>query len=306
MRLVLDARTAAFGGLIDYAGVFPPASLSMQQAVDEYLDVRTARIRWITGRFLCRASQLESLAAVATSQLRSGDEPWKIGVIFDMGAGAAATLCNDFQAEMSPAMSITVVEAKTTRSDPPAIAQLAETIGSFDHEASLFIEVVRDGSLAEQIDAIAENLRSRGRTGGAKLRCGGLATDDFPSVDTVTEFLWEAALNQLPFKATAGLHQPIRHHDDGLGVWRHGFMNILMASVACDEGEDMDTVAAIVAETDPSAFSMSATAARWRDLSVPGSALRRSRKTGFVAYGSCDLAEPITALRDLNFLGDGS
>ena len=306
MRLVLDARTASFGALIDYAGVFPPASLDMRDAVAGYRRLRTSADRWVVGRFLTRASQLEQLAAVVTASLDQREDPWSIGVVFDMSAGAASSLCLDFAAEMDPAMTIGAVEAKTSRSDHEAIAQVIEATGALDTDVAVFIELVRGASFAEQIDAVADNLRSRGRTGGAKLRCGGSDPDDFPTVEEVTDFVWAATNEGVPFKATAGLHQPVRHLDEDIGAWRHGFVNILLASVAASEGEPRSVVEAIVAETDPESFSVTATAARWGQVFAAGSTIRRSRRNGFHAFGSCDLDEPIDALRTLDMLGDGA
>ena len=306
MRLVLDARTAAFGGLIDYAGLFPPASKTMEEAAVDYARLRSEDSRWIVGKFLCRASQLEDLASAAMSQMRRGDQPWEVGVIFDMGPGAAAMVVNDFQTEMSPALSVTSVEAKTPRPDQDAIATTIESMGALDTDTAVFVEVVKGAPMGPQIEAIGTNLRSRGRTGGAKLRCGGLSPEDFPTTEEITEFLWESTNARLPFKATAGLHQPVRHYDDGAKLWRHGFVNLLVASVSCDDGATKETVAAIVAESDPEAFAMSASSARWDTIHLPGSAIQRSRRNGFIAFGSCDIDEPITALRDLDFLGEGT
>ena len=306
MRLVLDSRTAAFGGLIDYAGLFPPAAKAMDEAVTDYARLRSLDTRWIVGKFLCRASALEQLAAAAVTHMKRGDAPWQVGAIFDMGPGAAAMLVNDFQTEMSPALSITSIEVKTPRPDSEAIATTIESMWSLESDIAIFVEVVKGSEAGPQILDIAENLRSRGRTGGAKLRCGGLSKTDFPTVGEVTDFLWSATNTQLPFKATAGLHQPIRHFDPQVDTWRHGFVNLLVASVACDEGADRETVQTIVAETDPQAFAMTAASVRWRDLHLPGSAITRSRFNGFIAYGSCDIDEPIGALRGFDFLGEGT
>jgi hypothetical protein len=223
-----------------------------------------------------------------------------------MAPGAAAMVVNDFQTEMSPALSVTSVEVKTPRPDGDAIATTIEAMGALDSDTAVFVEVVKGAPMAPQVEAIATNLRSRGLTGGAKLRCGGLTSDDFPTVEEISEFLWESTNERLPFKATAGLHQPIRHFDAEAGVWRHGFVNLLVASVSCDEGATIETVREIVAESDPDAFTISASAARWNTMHLPGSAIRRSRRNGFIAYGSCDIDEPITALRDLDFLGEGT
>ena len=305
MRLVLDARSASFGALIDYAGVFPPASLAVEDAVREYRARTEGPDAWAIGRFLVRASQLESLGAVATSTFRRGDRPWRVGVVFDLGVGASATVAQAFHHEMSPAMEVTAAEVRYPE-DEAGVRSVLETVATIDRDVATFIEVDTDRPLRTQIETIDRELRRSGQTGGAKLRCGGLAADAFPSVDVVTEFLWEASLTDMPFKATAGLHQPIRHHDPELGVMRHGFVNLLAASAACDEGENRETVRAIVEEDDPSAFELNATALRWRDVTLPGSAVRRSREDGFIAFGSCDLDEPLSALSALGFLGEGT
>jgi hypothetical protein len=306
MRLTLDARTAAFGGLIDYAGLFPPASLTMTEAVETYRRARLADTRWVPGRFLCRASHLEELAAVGTAGLRRHDDPWQIGMIVDMGPGAAAAVGRDFHSEMAPAMTITAAEAKLAGPAVVDAGSLLDALATIDTDLAVYIEIDAGEQIVDQLHEVRAAVHDRGDRGGAKLRCGGLTAAEFPSVETVASFIWEASLLSLPFKATAGLHQPVRHHDEELDVWRHGFVNLLMASAACDNGEDRDTIEAIVAETDPAAFTVTPVAATWRHVTLPGSAIRRARRSGLVAYGSCDLAEPLEALDALGFLGSGS
>lgn len=306
MRLVLDARTAAFAALIDYAGLFPPASLSVEQAVGEYRRIRAQDHQWVVGRFLCRASQLTDLAGVATSTFRSGDAPWEIGVIFDLGPGESAALSNDFHAEMDPAMSITATEAKLDESTPHAVELLLDAMLSVAPDVVPYIEVDRKEPIGEQVGFIASALRDRRRVGGAKIRCGGITPDLFPAPQEVAIFIAACADQRLPFKATAGLHAPIRHFDDALGIERHGFVNILLAGALAEAGANIDTLEEVVADANPDSFSISVAFASWRDLEVPGSAIRRMRRTGFISYGSCDFDEPIEALEQLGFLGGGS
>lgn len=304
MRLVLDARTAAFAALIDYGGTFPPASLGMSAAVDVYRGLRTAPERWTMGRFLCRASDLHDLAGVATSGMTRGEAPWSIGVIVDMSPGAAASIAQEFQREMAPAMEVGAAEVRIEAAAGPD--EIVDAISSIDQDVACFIEVDRGADLAPQIAAIGVALRDGGMTGGAKLRCGGPTADSIPSVEEVTEFVWEASLAGVPFKATAGLHEPIRRFDAALGVERHGFVNLLLAAVAADQGEPRAVVADIVAETDRSAFGFGATTASWRHVAIPGSGIRRARRKGLLSFGSCDADEPIAELRTLGFLGEGA
>ena len=79
-----------------------------------------------------------------------------------------------------------------------------------------------------------------------------------------------------------------------------------MAAAIAESGSDIDIVEAVITDSDPDNFSISAAFASWQGHEVPGSALRRVRRSGFVAYGSCDFTEPIEALEQLGFLGGGS
>ena len=62
----------------------------------------------------------------------------------------------------------------------------------------------------------------------------------------------------------------------------------------------------IIADADPDTFSISTAFITWRELSIPGPAMRRVRTRGFVAYGSCDFFEPVEALAGLSFLGEST
>jgi len=306
MRLVLDARTATFAALIDYAGLFPPAQLPMTDAIREYRVLRSGDHGWVSGRFLCPASLLSDLASVATATFATGETPWEVGVIFDGQQGESAALAAEFQAEMDPAMKIAGAEAKLTEATPAAVVSLLDAMLSVAPDVVPFVEVDKAMSIGHQVDLISEGLGARHRVGGVKLRCGGATEDAFPEPNEVAEFVMAATDRSLPFKATAGLHQPIRHFDDAIGIERHGFLNILMAAALAERGMDATSVEAVIADTDKDAFSVSAAFASWREHEIPGSALRRVRRTGFVAYGSCDFDEPTETLESLGFLGGGA
>ncbi len=306
MRLVVDARTSAFAAFVDYAGLFPPATLTVEDAVDGYRKSRASSAAWVSGRFLVRASQLVELAGVVMPMMAPGEVPWEVGVIFDTPPAEAASQAAAFHAEMQPALSVASAEARISDPSIEGISALVTTIGSINPDVVAFLEVRRDSDIRSQIDSIGAVLAEAGMAGGAKLRCGGLTADLFPSVEEVAGFIVGAVDASVPFKATAGLHQPVRHFDEALDVWRHGFVNLLMATAAATAGEPDDVVHAIVGETDPDAFAISPAFATWKELRFPGSALRRMRQRNFIAYGSCDFDEPIDALTDMSLLGDGT
>ena len=60
-----------FNGIIDYAGLFPPAQLSMDDALARYINHRSTSDGWMLGRFVCpaaRFTELEALLAAMQEQ----------------------------------------------------------------------------------------------------------------------------------------------------------------------------------------------------------------------------------------------
>ena len=56
-------------GLIDYAGLYPPANLDMRPAVDNYLRYRQGRHEHMLGRFIVDLSRADELRATAGDDL---------------------------------------------------------------------------------------------------------------------------------------------------------------------------------------------------------------------------------------------
>ena len=55
----MDAVTAALAGLVDYAGLFPPAGLPLDVVVDQYGRYRAGRHAWMLGRLVVPADRLD-------------------------------------------------------------------------------------------------------------------------------------------------------------------------------------------------------------------------------------------------------
>src|SRR5438034_7858967 len=52
---------ALLTGVIDYAGLFPPAGLPLEQAIRNYARYRQEPESWMLGRFVCPAARLAEL-----------------------------------------------------------------------------------------------------------------------------------------------------------------------------------------------------------------------------------------------------
>src|SRR5947209_12469662 len=106
---------------------------------------------------------------------------------------------------------------------------------------------VRQGCIAA-FDALA-SVGAR-----AKLRMGGIVPEAFPRPDDVVECLRIAADRRVPFKATAGLHHPIRsrhrlsYEPDSPRGLMHGFVNFFCAAALVYFGNGGEAKAALEEE----------------------------------------------------------
>ena len=186
-----------------------------------------------------------------------GDEPLRLSVVIDTG-------------RLPPAD--TRVEAVEAAGLDPEVL--------FDSAPEVYCEL----PLRDDVSFRILQLRELGLR--AKVRCGGSV---LPSVPALAEFVQACRRLEVPFKATAGLHHPIRSGDD------HGFLNLLAASVFGDEEEAL-------AEEDAGAFDVTPDAFTWRDRSANPDEIARVRRELFVSFGSCSAREPIDALDALGVL----
>ena len=244
------ATEALLARLIDDAGQFPPARKPLEEALRDHEAARASEHGWMLGRFLCPASRLQD-----------GSLPRPLGVVCDG---------EDWQRDLDAAVDAGADAFELRDPGTEAYAVLAAA------PVDVFVEGAGD------FDAL------RAHQLGAKLRCGGLSADAFPSDETVAQFIRGCRDHGVAFKATAGLHHPFRTRDEEIGVLQHGFVNLLAATA-------MDDVEEIIAETDADAFSIGADELRWRDLRVSREQVEELRGL-FTAFGSCSFTEPVEDL----------
>lgn len=297
-----DARRAALGGLIDYAGLFPPTELDMEAAVAGYRAARSGADAWIVDRFLCPVARLEELGGALTRTMEPGEPAWRVSGIATGDLDTEVGLIEAFEAEMGGAASVQVVETKVPSGDLAVWA--ARAVRTIDR--LVFFEIPWQAGVETALDALVAAREDTKRALGAKLRTGGLSADDFPPPEAVAAFIAACQERSLPMKATAGLHHPFRHFDPETGFTRHGFLNLLAAAALANAGEPLDTLAQVVADDDPEAFSFDRSGLRWRGHAVSAAELQDTRRTLFVAYGSCSFDEPVGDLTDLGVLPVGS
>jgi hypothetical protein len=144
--------------------------------------------------------------------------------------------------------------------------------------------------------------------GLAKVRTGGLKPEAIPAAEDLADFLCRAAERRLAFKATAGLHHPIRSDrpltyaaDAPRGIM-HGFINVFLAAAFAWQRADRAAVLRILNETDAGAFQFRDDEAHWRDRRLTTEQIAEARREFAHSFGSCSFDEPIADLRELDWL----
>jgi hypothetical protein len=121
-----------------------------------------------------------------------------------------------------------------------------------------------------------------------------VSAQNFPSVEELADFLAVINNGGASFKATAGLHNAVRHTAPDTGFTHHGFLNLLLATGRLLAGADVSDVRAALELTDGKALADEArNLTEHEALSVRGV---------FASYGSCSLTDPVKDLQELGLL----
>jgi hypothetical protein len=136
----------------------------------------------------------------------------------------------------------------------------------------------------------------------AKIRTGGLTPESIPPAAEVIAFIAACHREGVPFKATAGLHHPVRgsyrltyEADSPVGTM-YGFLNVFVAAALLYTGESEATAIAALEESDPATFGFEDDAIVWRDKRITAGQIQASRQIFAISFGSCSFREPIDEL----------
>lgn len=312
----MTSLNAFMAGLIDYAGLFPPASLDVSAAVAEYAAHKGEVEVWMLGRFIAPAARLAEIGLAAAPLLTAG-QTWEFSGLIGGRNNADQALAilveqgqqvKVFEDKYTGKMAVTSLEATIPSDGAEAPAEFVATFLAAVKAAhlgrrELYLEVLPGSDDDAVLTAIRAAAEGRSARLGAKLRCGGVTPEAFPTVERVASVIHRCATLNLPLKCTAGLHHPVRHQAHDPQVMMHGFLNVFGAGMlAWGAQADLATVTACVAETDATAFRFTDQGFAWRDHQVSREILRKIRQQSLAGFGSCSFSEPREDLRKLGML----
>jgi hypothetical protein len=245
---------ALVSGIIDYAGLYPPASLPLEIVCERYRGFLASPDAWILNRLILPA------AALPQTHL---DANWRISLLVEGEPGPL----------------------------PPQVETL-------EIKAALRL------CLPTYCEAPLEQIRGA----FAKVRTGGLTPEAIPGPDELAVFLAAAAARRLPFKATAGLHHPLRsiraltYAPSSPRAMMHGFLNVFVAATFAWGGAQPEMLRELIEETQPAAFCFGETSFEWRGRKLSLDQISNARAQFAHSFGSCSFEEPVADLRSLGLL----
>ncbi len=282
--------------VIDYAGLFPPAHLSMAAAVQNYADYLDSEYAWMLGRFIVPSDLLNNFAVHAQEFWKgSSSKIWRVSALVRGDLTATLREIDVFNQNFSGSAAIDTLEARADTAKQIKEAKLPSFI-------TTYFEIPLDSQLSEQISALALT-RKR-----AKIRTGGATQEAFPPIDELIKFLRVCIAANVPFKATAGLHHPLRvvkplsyEPDAPTGVM-HGFLNLFLAAALLRQNLNNNNANKLMSDGDAGNFLFDDEGATWNANRIELPQLKLLRERNVISFGSCSFVEPIEDLQQLGFL----
>lgn len=292
---MLLSLKSLLSSIVDYAGLFPPAQLSLVDALLIYDRARSSPQYWLLGPFVISAARLPEL--VELLPMLSGAASCPLSVILSRNWFAELEQVRQLQM----AHSQLLIQAMEAAPLPPD--QIPLVCQQLPAEVTAFFEI----PFGIELEPFCKGLQQFGAA--AKLRTGGITRESFPNSRQLCQRMLDLAEAQIPFKATAGLHHPLRGErplttqPESEVVTMHGFLNVLILAAFANQGAiSLEAGVTLLEERSLDAFQLTDTTIRWRDYSLELSKIDQARRQCFRSFGSCSIQEPIDDLHALGLL----
>lgn len=291
---------ALLEGLIDYAGLFPPAGLGMPDAVRNYLEYAAGPQAWMLGRFIVSVSRLAEFEDALRGIRPTGsvsDRPVELSVLAGDDVAQDACSIEEFNRMFAGEAVIRAVETKAG-----SVFQVKASTQQLPEGVEVYVKVPVCGWLPALLDAIP---RPRAY---AKIRTGGIMPEAFPPSASLARFMELCHARNLAFKATAGLHHALRSvhpltcEPGSPRGTMHGFLNVFLAAAWIRNGIEHEDALAILGETDAAAFAFDDAGVRWREQRLTSEQIAETRRGFAVSFGSCSFTGPIADLKAVGLL----
>lgn len=284
-------------GIVDYAGLFPPSMVSMADAVANFAAYRKSPHGWLLERFVVPVARLGEFVEAAEEHFVEGD-PWRLSVLAGEDINVTIRDIKLFNTQHSGRAVCDALEVKAS-----TVSKIENTVAALPEDLTAYFEIAMGENFVDLLSAVAiKNQR-------AKIRTGGTTREDFPPTREIIRFVRSCMAANVPFKATAGLHHPIRcfrpltYASDAPRGTMHGFLNVLLMTGFARESYRVALLEELMEEEFDEAFTFRDNGIAWRNEHfLTDGHVQRLRDKGMISFGSCSFTEPVEDLQSLGLL----
>jgi hypothetical protein len=282
----------------------------MATAVANYDAYLRSECKWVLGRFIVPVARFGEFDAAFAGLPTSSDKDkekdealtnWRLSALLGSDPAADVVLLRDFNdrtadGNVSRSAFVDSVEVKIASAE-----EITRIAGIIPAEFATYFEIPLS-NCGECIRAVADSGRR------AKIRTGGETPEKFPAPESVIEFMRQCSAADVPFKATAGLHHPLRsvhrltYQPDSPSGMMHGFLNVFLAAAFLRAGMAAEVARQLLEEQSAQAFHFDLDGAAWREHRLSRDEIAAARLGFAISFGSCSFTEPVDDLRSLHLV----
>lgn len=317
--------------IIDYAGLYPPASLNLKEAFHKYVIHSSSQKSWMLSKFVVGTNLLNDLVDLINNS-DNAPQPFNLTLV-----AAPSASPEEFKTIVSKMKDqILVIKERSEKLiHVPSLEIKLPTELNYNNETSLnelidftvetmsssselpnqvFFEIPGFEFTPSRIQPLTKVLSAHNEGvekaalknysySGFKIRCGGVEAFQFPSTEYLATAIFTAKTNNTPVKFTAGLHHPVRHFNESVSTKMHGFLNVFGASIlARTMGLAENEIHEIIADENATNFAFSDNSFQWKEHFAQMEEIQKLRALYVTSFGSCSFDEPVEDLQELNLL----
>lgn len=300
---------------VDYAGLFPPASLAMDAVVANYHQYVHSTEHSMLGRLIIPASRLGEYGELRNSQvseISSPARPWRISALvppienldaqesfqkFESAIDLIQKFNNSNNQENIANDMVDAIEVKT-----PNLANLEATLERLPTGIQSFLEFPHASDPSDLVHRLKNDTSNKDLF--AKIRTGGTSASLIPTPEELARFIWNCSKARVAFKATAGLHHPVRsdyrltYEADSQTATMFGFLNVFYATMmSWEHALSIDELTEILSAKEPTLFGVNDNEIFWGNFKVQADRIKTLRSKSILSFGSCSFLEPTTELQ---------
>lgn len=313
----LDSLQALMGEIVDYAGIFPPGNLPLEEAVKNYRKYLDDTDNWMLRSFVLPIAKLNEVEKYM--DLFSNEKQINFSLVLSKTNTAEEfiTVCKKDKEEATRflnkykdctnviSLEVPLPPVEVTENILQAVSDVSNAL-----KAKAFCEMTKPLS-ATWIDDMKKTLASLQRFNienpnnelGYKLRMGGVRAELFPTTEQVAHALKESIDRKIEIKFTAGLHHPVRFYSDDVQTKMHGFLNLFCGYMfQYLFNLNLNELEAILQDENETNFVFSNNQIQWKEYKVSLEMIKHIRQKMLCSFGSCSFDEPREDLRKLNIM----